>query len=893
MSAHPVAAYMRGVEDGSVPAGAFIRQAVARQRGDLEQAGERGFRFDRAAAQHAIDFFGFLKHSKGEWAGTEFVPSPWQQFVLWCLYGWKRSDGLRRFRRAYVEVPRKNGKALDVDTAVVTTTGWKRHGDLQLGDLVFAPNGAPVRVLAATEPYAGPCYSVVFSDKAVIYAHGEHEWLTERTWYTKRRRGPNNGELPPVTTRELRETIAGGARGDLVHSIPVARALDLPEAELVIDPYALGAWLGDGTATCARLTCCEDEILAELERRGYAPEQKSVDSLYLIGRGFMQRTLREMGLLGDKRIPGSYLRASQRQRMDLLRGLMDTDGYVSSAGQCEIVQVKADLFGDIVELLRTLGYKPTVTVDRAQLDGRDCGPRYRVQFWPTAEDAPATLTRKLQRLRHSSARRTRSETRQVVNVEPAGDRLVNCIQVEGGVYLAGEAMVPTHNSTLAAGVGLYMMVADGEPGAEVYSAGTKRDQAKISWSEAVRMVKASPGLSKMIRHYRASDNLSIEATASKFMPLGADADTMDGLNVHCAIIDELHAHRTRMVVDVLDTATSARRQPLIFEITTAGSDQSSICYEHHDYSAKLLANSIEDDSWFAFIACLDEGDDWADPATWAKANPNLGISVKADDLAPKADRARRLPVEQNVFRRLHLDQWTQQSERWIDLRLWDENAGEVDIDKLAGRVGYGGLDLSSVSDLTAWALAFPRDDDPEAVDILVRFWCPEDKLSDSTNKYADQYRTWAQSGHLMTTPGNAVDYGFVKKCILEDAQRFRIGSVNVDRLFQGYQLSAELADEGLSIFGMGQGFLSMAAPMKEFERRLLAKKLHHGGNPVLRFMADNVAVRMDPAGNLKPDKAASQGKIDGIVALVMALDRAMRHEGPKKSVYEERGLVVA
>lgn len=890
---HPAIAYCHGVVEGSIPAGALIHQAVERHLRDLETGKERGLWFDRAAAQFAIDFFNFLRHSKGEWAGDPFELSPWQQFLVWCLFGWKRADGFRRFRNAYIEVPRKNGKALDVSTMIATPHGWKRHGDLRPGDFVFAPDGSAVQVIATTEAYYGPCYCVAFSDKTSICAHEAHEWMTERTWYTKRRRGPNCGDLPPVTTAEIRETLTGGARGDLVHSIPVAQALNLPDAALPIDPYALGAWLGDGTASCARLTCCDDEILAELERRGYAPEQKTVDSLYLIGRGFMQRELRELGLLGNKRIPITYLRASRRQRMDLLRGLMDTDGYVSAAGQCEIVQVKEDLFVNIVELLRTLGYKPTVMVDRAQLDGRDCGPRYRVQFWATAENPAALISRKARRMRRKPARRTRAETRQVVSVEPIGEQRVNCIQVEGGMYLAGEAMIPTHNSTLAAGIGLYLMAADGEGGAEVYSAATKRDQAKIVWSEAALMVKKSQGLRNMITEFKSSNTLVIQATASRFQPLGADEDSLDGLNVHGAIIDELHAHASRKTYDVLRTATGARRQPLIFQITTAGTDQASICYEHHGYSRKLLSDAAQDDAWFAFIANMDEKDDWTDPAVWAKANPNLGVSVKMSALEDEAQEAKVMPAQQNTFRRMHLNQWTQQSTRWINLLLWDENAGEVNAKSLERRPCYGGLDLSAVSDMTAWVLAFPRDNDPDEVEIICRFWCPEAKLHDPSNRYMDQYRAWAQGGHLTATPGDAIDYGFIKKQVLEDARRFRLVSMNVDRLFQGYQLSQELADEGLEVFGMGQGFLSMAGPMKEFERRLLGKKLHHGGNPVLRFMADSVVVQQDPAGNLKCDKSKSQARIDGIVALLMALDRAMRHEPPKKSVYESRGLVVA
>lgn len=447
-------------------------------------------------------------------------------------------------------------------------------------------------------------------------------------------------------------------------------------------------------------------------------------------------------------------------------------------------------------------------------------------------------------------------------------------------------------STESAGLALYMLDADGEPGAEVYSAATKRDQAKIVWSEAARMVRKSKALSKRIKVFQGKGNMSVDETASKFEPLGADEDTLDGLNVHCAIIDELHAHKTRAVWDVLETATGARRQPLIWAITTAGFDQAGICYELHNYSVDVLEGRVQDDTWFAYIATLDEGDDWQDESVWIKANPNLGVSVKLDDLRRLAQKAKVTPAAINNFLTKRMNVWTQQSTRWINLDLWDENGTDIiSEEELAGHRCFGGLDLSSVSDLTAWVMVFPRDDDPETVDVLCRFWCPEKRLTDDSNRYRDQYKAWARQGYLKVTPGDAIDYSFVKKQILDDAAKFRLVDFNVDRLFQAHQLAMELQDEGLTVVGMGQGFMSMATPMKELERRLLARKIRHGGNPVLRWMAGNVAVKQDPAGNLKPDKAASQSKIDGIVALVMALDRAMRHIKPKKSIYEEEASV--
>lgn len=452
--------------------------------------------------------------------------------------------------------------------------------------------------------------------------------------------------------------------------------------------------------------------------------------------------------------------------------------------------------------------------------------------------------------------------------------------------------VPRKNgkSTLAAGVGLYLFLADAEPGAEVYNAATKRDQARIVHSESVRMVRRSPSLRREVGIHK--DNIFREALASFYRPLGADADTLDGLNPHAVLVDELHAHKTRALWDVLQTAMAARRQPLLFSTTTAGTDTLSVCREQHEYAEQVLRGTVEDDSYFAYVATIDEADDWTSEEAWRKANPNYEVSVKPDDMRELCRQAQRIPARQNAFKRLRLNVWTQQVTRWIDLALWDQQAGLVVEERLRGRPCYGGLDLASVNDLVAWVMVFPDEANPEngPMDVLARLWCPEARLHADDNRYRDQYQAWARDGFLRTTPGNAIDYGFVKKQILEDAERFRIVDLNVDRLFNAHQLAMDLGNEGMQVVAMGMGFLSMAAPMREFERLLLGDQVRHGGHPVLRWMADNLAVRQDPAGNLKPDKEKSQAKIDGIVALVMAIDRAQRHR--VGSVYDKRGVVV-
>jgi phage terminase large subunit-like protein len=434
--------------------------------------------------------------------------------------------------------------------------------------------------------------------------------------------------------------------------------------------------------------------------------------------------------------------------------------------------------------------------------------------------------------------------------------------------------VPRKNgkSTLSAGIGLYLLVADGEHGAEIYSAATSRDQARIVFDEAKRMVGSSPALKRRVGIL--INNLHVAATASRFMPLSSDSSTMDGLNVHGAIIDELHAHRTRNVVDVLETATGARRQPLLFEITTAGYDRHSICYEHQDYSIKVLEHTVLDDSWFAFIAAADDNDDWTDPQVWRKANPNFGLSVREDDLARKAEKAIALPGAQNAFRRMHLNQWTEQAERWIDMAAWDASAGSVDLERLRGRPCFGGLDLSTTTDVTALAWVFPPDHDDDLWRVLSRYFVPEEHLRKRAERDRVPYDLWSRQGYIEATPGNVVDYGAIEQRILADSALFQIREIAYDP-WNATHIALRLQDEGAKMIEFRQGFRSMAAPTRELEKLIVSRTLAHGGNPVTRWMASNVAVSQDPAGNLKPAKDKSTERIDGIVALIMAIGRAM------------------
>lgn len=456
--------------------------------------------------------------------------------------------------------------------------------------------------------------------------------------------------------------------------------------------------------------------------------------------------------------------------------------------------------------------------------------------------------------------------------------------------------VPRKNgkSQIAAGVGLLLLCADGEPGAEVYSAATKRDQALLVHDEATRMVKSSPALARRVGAFR--HNLHVTATHSKFEPLSADFNTLDGLNPHGVIVDELHAHRSRDLLDVLETAMGARRQPLLFLITTAGHGRASVCWELHEYGRQVLEGTVEDPSFLAYIAGADAGDDWTEPATWRKANPNLGVSVKEDYLRRECEQAQAIPSKQAAFRRLHLNDWTEQRTGWLPLEAWDACAGAVDPEELAGRRCYVGLDLSTSRDVTAAVAFFPPEDgaeDGEPGAVLPQFWIPADNVAERVRSDGVPFDAWAEAGLVTLTPGNVVDYAWVREWFhaLRERWDFEVVEVAYDP-WGAVQLATELQEDGFLMVPMRQGFQSMAPALRELERLVLGRRLAHGGHPVLRWMAGNVAVKLDPAGNAKPDKSAAADRIDGIVALAMAVGRASLAAGAREVDPDELLMVL-
>ena len=455
-------------------------------------------------------------------------------------------------------------------------------------------------------------------------------------------------------------------------------------------------------------------------------------------------------------------------------------------------------------------------------------------------------------------------------------------------------------STLAAAIGVLLFLFDGETGAEVYSAATKRDQAKIVHNIAKQMVLKTPALRKLVDVLR--DNMSCELTGSKYEPLGADANTTDGLDISGAIVDEIHAHRTRELWDVLETGTGARTQPLIFGITTAGRDDGgeSICWEHHQHTASILDDIYEDDSWFGMIYTLDDGDDWTDEANWLKPNPNLGVSVSLEDLRRKCKKAEKNPGAQMTFRQKHMNLWVAGSRGWLaeplSIIIWNENSDPTMApEAYRGRECAIGGDLSSVSDLTALVAAFP--DGNGHVDVLPKCWCPRDNAIGRSRDRRVPYMTWANEGLIELTEGSSVDYDALREYLrtARDKWGWDIKRIAFDPNNARYLVTKLVEEDGFAasvVVEHIQTVAHMNEPISETERLLLDRKMRHGGHDVLRWCASNAIVYQDSGGRRRFDKKKSGDKIDLVVGMAMGVWHAMAVTAKGPSYYEDNELEI-
>jgi phage terminase large subunit-like protein len=449
-------------------------------------------------------------------------------------------------------------------------------------------------------------------------------------------------------------------------------------------------------------------------------------------------------------------------------------------------------------------------------------------------------------------------------------------------------------SSIAAAIALYMLLADGEPNAEVYVAACDRQQASIIFNTSVNFVEGNQTLSRVTKTIMSTKRIVYPRTGSFYQVLSSDVKSKSGLNPSCVILDEIWTYPNPDLAKMLTTGSGdAREQPLFIYLTTAGNKLQGYGWEMHQKAKDVLSGRRIDPTFLPIIYGLEEDDDWEDESNWYKANPSLGHTIQIERVREHFLQAKQDPAEEALFKQLRLNMWLKQQIKWMPMDTWAKCAHPVDPDMLKGRVCFGGLDLSSSTDITAFVLVFPPVDGDDKYYVLPYFWLPEETLDIRVRRDHVPYDIWQNQGYLLTTEGNVIHYGFIEKFIEELGQDYNIQEIAFDR-WGAVQMVQNLEGAGFTVVPFGQGFKDMSPPTKELMKLALEKRIAHGGHPVLSWMMDNIHIRTDPAGNIKPDKAKSTEKIDGAVAMIMALDRCIRNEGVSKdkSVYDERGLVV-
>lgn len=447
-------------------------------------------------------------------------------------------------------------------------------------------------------------------------------------------------------------------------------------------------------------------------------------------------------------------------------------------------------------------------------------------------------------------------------------------------------------SELAAAIALYLLYADNEPSAEVYGAAADRQQASIVFDVARQMVEMSPALLKRSKIMGATKRIVNYGNAGYYQVLSAEVGGKHGFSVSGLVFDEIHTQPNRQLYDVLTKGSSdARQNPLHFIITTAGTDRHSIAYELHTKAIDILEGRRVDSTFYPVVYGLKDDEDWEDEANWYKVNPSLGYTVDIERLRDAYREAKQNPADEITFRWLRMNQWVSNTTAWIPDQIYQRGNEEIDLKSLEGRDCYGGLDLSSTGDITAFVLIFPPRDDEEKYILLPFFWVPEETIPQRVKANSVPYDVWERQGYLMSTEGNVIHYDFIEKFIEELGEKYHILEIAFDR-WGATQMVQDLEGMGFTVVPFGQGYSSMSAPTKEFYKILMEGNMVHGGHPVLRWMAGNVVIDTDPAGNIKVTKARSKEKIDGIVAAIMALDRCIRNQVHKQgSVYDERGIL--
>lgn len=889
------------------------------------------FIYDPDRVTDACAFGETLPHSKG-FEGL-IVLEPVQCWWLAAIFGFRERDTGRRWTREVAFwVPRKNGKALALDTPIPTPTGWARMGDLSIGDEVIGEDGKPARITMESPVYLNhDCYEVAFSNGENIIADAGHRWLTtarvDNVGAGVGQGVKTAGTLTRVrTTQEIFETQTYGTRGDRNHSIAMPAAMEGEHRALPLDPYVLGAWLGDGRSDFASISVSAEDapyLADQMMHAGFASSIKqdrtcqtltirpAIEQRFAAGcgrRSTITSRFASLGVIDNKHIPPAYLRASYAQRLALLQGLMDTDGTIDKAGRgLSFTTTSPALRDGMSELLATFGIKHSVKEKDAVCNGRRLGTSFwSIQFFTTRDALPAfRLPRKLARMKEeASTVRRRSSTVQIASVTKVPSVPVKCIGVDNAshLFLAGRTMIPTHNTELAKIVVTYCQNFEGEPGAEgVIIAGSER-QADIPFKAIRHIVDTVGDLREWLLAKGTDEEIRFRRTNAVLKLLAGRAPNLDGLNPHVVLAEEVHA-QNQDVIGVIKTSQGARLQPLWLGISTAGRNATGPAYDGWKSDQQVLEGKLRADRVFIAMYAADAEDEEQrfDPIVVEKLNPLYGVSLNPTSLETEEREARKSEAKLQEYKRTRLNIWSRAAGNLFSTEKWDACADpKLTLDAFKGYPMFVGLDLASHSDLNAACFLVCVE---EVLYAVFMYWVPERSARFTDDRYADQFAAWKRDGFLNTTKGSHVHHPTIRNDVLEMVRGHNVAGFAFDQ-HQADYLMGEVEAEGYTAYIVPKVARHITRATDDLvTRHIEPERFQHDGNPISSWCAGNVVAHRDANDNVLPKKEqrGSKQSIDGMDALITANAARLSAEAgmietaglkvQKADVYLTRGLL--
>lgn len=826
----------------------------------------------------------YLVVPEGDHVGKPIILEDFQKKFILDIY-----DNPYITDTAILSMARKNAKALALDTPIPTLNGWKTMKDISIGDYVYGTDGKPVKVIAESEIFTDKeCYKVSFSDGTEIIASADHVWTTKHKISPITNKHAKNRYFANVTTEQISKTLyvrRNDETKERNHSVLVASSIIGQSKEIPFNPYLLGYWLGDGKSTAGILYVSDQDInnliekLNEIGIKHSIKKDKTVNNVYLHTsdgswhdnriNSFIKK-LKENNLYNNKHIPDVYFNCDVEIRLKLLQGLMDTDGSVNSNGgkspRCVYVSVNYTLAYDVWRLVRSLGLKAKLNTRKAVLNGVEICNSYHVEFTATKSNNVFSLERKNNKLKDGLGERSKSI--QIVSCDPIGIVPCKCIAVDSDdhLFLAGHGCIPTHNTaTIAIILCAHLIGPEARTNSRIVSGALSRDQAAEVYNLSSKMLNLNPELEGLYKIIPSGKKIIGLAKNVEYQAISAEAKTSHGKSPVLAILDEVGQIKgpSSDFVDAITTAQGAYDDALLIYISTqSATDSDFFSIQIDDALEKKPKKTV------CHLYATPDDADLLDEKSWYLSNPALGKFRSLNDMRKQAEKASRMPSFESTFRNLNLNQRVEVMNPFVTKEIWGSNSAKPD--SLEGKAVYAGLDLSSSSDLTAFVMV------SEDGDVVPLFWLPQEGLSEKSKSDRVPYDIWAKEGYLLTTRGKSIEYEYVAEYLRGVFDKYDIKAVAFDRYNMKF-LKPWLEKVGFSIEELelfkefGQGFVSMSPALRELESRLLQGKLKHGNHPILNMCSHNAKIINDSTGNRKFDKREYTSRIDGMVALAMAV----------------------